>query len=57
MNFLKPVFHGEIITAKVKITNIKPDKSVIFLDTICCNEKNENVIEGKAVVKLIELSI
>jgi 3-hydroxybutyryl-CoA dehydratase len=51
--FKNPVFHGENIVAKVIITNIKFDKSIVYLDTFCVKENNIVVIEGKAVIKVI----
>lgn len=52
MNFRKPVFHGEEITATVVVTNIRKDKSILYFDTKCENAKGEIVIEGKAVLKV-----
>ena len=52
MNFRKPVFHGEEITATVVVTNVRKDKSILYFDTKCENAKREVVIEGKAVLKV-----
>ena len=52
MNFRKPVYHGEEITATVIVTNIRKDKPILCFDTICENEKGEVVIDGKAVLKV-----
>ena len=52
MNFRKPVFHGEEITATVVVTSIRKDKSILYFDTKCENEKGEIVIEGKAILKV-----
>ncbi len=52
MNFRKPVFHGNIITATVEVTEIKKEKSIICFNTTCENEKGEVVIDGKAVLKV-----
>lgn len=35
MNFRKPVYHDELITAICTITSIRQDKPIITLDTIC----------------------
>lgn len=51
LNFKKPVYLNEKVTAVVKITDIKLEKSVLFLETICYKNNEDNVIEGKAVVK------
>ena len=52
MNFRKPVFHGEEITATVVVTHIRTDKSILYFDTTCENEKGEVVIDGKAILKV-----
>ena len=52
MNFRKPVYHGQVITATVVVTNIRKDKSILYFDTICENEKGETVIDGKAILKV-----
>lgn len=52
MNFRKPVYHGEEITATVTVTNIKKEKSILYFDTKCENAKGEIVIDGNAVLKI-----
>jgi acyl dehydratase len=53
LHFIKPVYHNQIITAEVKVIEIRMDKSIFTLSTICYNEQNEIVVDGKAVIKLI----
>jgi acyl dehydratase len=53
MNFKRPVFHGEVVTAQVTIEGIKPEKQVLFLSTHCFNADGELVLEGSAVIKLV----
>lgn len=52
MNFRKPVYHGEEITATVTITNIRKEKSILYFDTKCENGRGEIVIDGNAVLKI-----
>ena len=52
MNFRKPVFHGEEITATVTVTNIKKEKSILYFDTKCENGRGEIVVDGNAVLKI-----
>lgn len=54
LNFKKPVYINEEVTATVKITNIRADKPIITLETICTNGKGEIVIDGNAVIKLLD---
>ena len=52
MNFRTPVYHGEEIKATVTVTNIKKEKSILYFDTKCENERGEIVIDGNAVLKV-----
>ena len=52
MDFRKPVYHDDEITAIVTVTNIRKDKSILYFDTRCENKKGEVVIEGKAILKV-----
>ena len=52
MDFRKPVCHGDEITATVTVTDIRKDKSILYFDTKCENDRGEVVIEGKAVLKV-----
>ena len=49
-NFRVPVFIGDTITAKVKVTKIRADKPIITLETLCVNQDDEVVMEGEAVL-------
>lgn len=51
MNFRKPAYLNEVITAVVTITDVNYEKSVIHLDTKCLNYKNDIIIDGNAVIK------
>ncbi len=53
MDFRKPVYLGEEVCAVVTITNIKAEKSIVYLQTNCYNSQNEIVIEGNAIIKLM----
>jgi len=54
MNFRKPVYLDELITATCTITNMRQDKPIITMETVCKNEKGEVVIDGTAVIKFYE---
>jgi enoyl-CoA hydratase len=53
LNFKAPVFHGNEVTAKVEITDLRPDKKIITLQTTIIVNKNVLALDGKAIVKLI----
>ncbi len=52
LKFVKPVFIGDEVTASVEITNIREDKPIITLKTVCTNHDGEVVIDGEAVVRV-----
>lgn len=54
LNFKKPIYHNELVTATCTITHIREDKPIITLETVCKNEKGEVAIDGTAVIKLLE---
>lgn len=53
LNFKKPVYHDQLITATVTIMEIRKDKPIVKLSTVCKNEQDDVVIDGEAIVKLI----
>ena len=48
--FKAPVFIGDEITAKVKVTNYREDKRLTTLDTNIYNQEGKCVLTGEAVV-------
>ena len=50
LQFVAPVFPGDEITARVTVTDIREDKPVVKLETICLNQRGEVVIRGEATV-------
>jgi 3-hydroxybutyryl-CoA dehydratase len=52
MNFKKPVFINDLVTAKVTVLEYKEDKSILVLETVCFKNENEILIDGKAVMKV-----
>lgn len=53
LNFKKPVYHDQLLTATVTVIDIRKDKPIVKLSTICKNEQDEVVVDGEAIVKLI----
>lgn len=54
LNFKAPVFYGDEVIAVVKVTELKPEKRIVRLDTFCHNRSGIELVSGIAVVKLIE---
>lgn len=50
LKFIAPVFIGDTITAEVEIEEIIPEKNRVILKTICFNQKQQEVISGRAFV-------
>ncbi len=53
VTFRKPVRIGDKITSVVKVINKDNEKNHITLKTTCLNQKNEVVVDGKAVVLIL----
>lgn len=50
LKFIKPVKIGDTITATATLTQLREDKPILTLRTICTNQKGETVLEGEAHV-------
>ena len=50
LKFVAPVFPGDEITARVTVKEIREDKPILRLETICMNQRDEIVIRGEATV-------
>ena len=50
LRFTAPVFLGDTVTARVVVKNVREDKPVVTLETVCTNQRGERVVEGEAVV-------
>jgi 3-hydroxybutyryl-CoA dehydratase len=50
LQFVAPVFPGDEITARVTVKEIREDKPILKLETICVNQRDQIVIRGEATV-------
>ena len=50
LKFTKPVFFGDTIRAEAAVTEIRAEKNICRLSTVCTNQRGETVIEGTATV-------
>ncbi|HEX8354497.1 MAG TPA: MaoC family dehydratase [Pyrinomonadaceae bacterium] len=50
LRFTAPVFLGDTVTARVTVKQVREDKPVVTLETVCTNQRGERVVEGEAVV-------
>ena len=50
LQFVAPVFPGDEITARVTIKEVREDKPILKLETVCINQHGKIVIQGEATV-------
>ena len=55
LQFVAPVFPGDEVTARVTVKEVREDKPVVKLETICINQRSEVVIRGEATVLIHRL--
>ncbi len=56
LEFLRPVYPGDTITATVEVVRVREDKPVVTLITRCTNQNGEEVVRGEAVVLALRSS-
>ena len=54
MKFVAPVFLDDTVTATATVTNIREDKSIVTLETVCSKQNGETVVKGEAVVMVLD---
>jgi acyl dehydratase len=54
LKFVAPVFLDDTVTATATVINIRRDKPVVTLRTVCANQNGETVVEGEGVVKILD---
>ena len=50
LQFKAPVHPGDTITTTVEVKNVRPDKPIVTLETVCTNQEKVVVLQGEAVV-------
>lgn len=50
-SFIKPVFHGDMITVKVTVVEVNKEKDYVIMSTECFNQDRVMVISGEAKVR------
>src|SRR4030095_5110081 len=54
LKFTAPVYIGDTVTATATVTNIREDKPIITMETICTNQNGDVLVKGEAVVMILE---
>lgn len=52
LNFIKPVYIGDTITAQAEVIKIDKAKRLLTLKTTCVNQAGSIVLDGEGVMKL-----
>ena len=53
MKFTAPVYIGDTVMTTATITNIREDKQIVTLDTVCTKQDGEVVVKGESVVMVL----
>ena len=53
LKFTAPVFLDDTVTATATVANIREDKPVVTLETVCTKHTGEVVVKGEAVVMIL----
>ena len=53
LRFRSPVFIGDTVTTTATVTNIREDKPVVTLETVCKNQEGTTLVTGEAVVMIL----
>lgn len=52
LRFMRPVYPGDTIEAKLEVTAVDPEKRFVTCTTECVNQDGQTVLTGEAVVML-----
>ncbi len=50
LQFVAPVFPGDEVTARVTVVEVRENRPIVKLETVCVNQRGETVIRGEATV-------
>ncbi len=53
MKFVAPVFIGDTVTAKGTVVNIREERGIVTLETVCTNQDGETLVKGEAAVMIL----
>jgi len=54
LRFKSPVFIGDTVTTTATVTNIREDKPIVTLETVCTNQHGKTLVTGEAVVMILD---
>ena len=53
MKFVAPVFIDDTVTATATVVDIRQDKPIITVETVCTNQSGETVVKGEGKIMLL----
>lgn len=53
MKFTAPAFIGDVITTTASVKNIREDRGIVTLDTVCTKQDGTITLTGEAVVMIL----
>lgn len=53
LKFVKPVFVDDTVTATATVRDIRRDKPVVTIETVCTNQRDEKVVTGEGKIMLL----
>ncbi len=54
MKFIAPVFIDDIVTATATIKEIREDKPIVTVETVCSNQNSEKVVIGEGKIMILD---
>jgi acyl dehydratase len=53
MKFIAPVYIDDTVTATATVTNIREDKPIVTIETVCTNQHGAPVVTGEGKIMLL----
>ena len=53
LKFTAPVFIGDTVTTTATVTNIREDKQIVTMETVCTKQDGEIVVTGESAVMVL----
>ena len=53
LRFIAPVFIGDTVTARATVREIREDKPIVTIETVCENQSGETVITGEGKIMIL----
>ena len=57
LKFLKPVFFGDVITARAEVIEVMRERNRLRLRTVCTNQRGNDVLTGEALIMPSKLRV